>query len=284
MPSIVAIDIETTGLDPHTDAITEIGAVRFNGHRIEDEWSTLVNPGKPIPPFITQLTGITDQMVRISVGIEDWRDLLARNIAIRNPDLSQRELNFAVQRTIDRIVFLRICEDRGIEEYGRLQTQLNGTNVYKRLVQLFSQADDRYNSGLFHFQREKERHEEPDKLTPNISIDDKPLKDIINRLYYPESPYEFSVLSADILGQVYEQFLGKVIRLTAGHQAKVEEKPEVRKAGDEPGGRLWCGHGGSDSKALTTTTRRSQRKDNSFPFLVVPVVIVVVIIIFYLCA
>ncbi len=163
--------------------------------------------------------------------IEDWRDLLARNIAIRNPDLSQRELNFAIQRTIDRIVFLRICEDRGIEEYGRLQTQLNGTNVYKRLVQLFSQADDRYNSGLFHFQREKERHEEPDNLTPNISIDDKPLKDIINRLYYPESPYEFSVLSADILGQVYEQFLGKVIRLTAGHQAKVEEKPEVRKAG-----------------------------------------------------
>jgi len=163
--------------------------------------------------------------------IEDWRDMLAKNIALRNADLSTRELNFAVQRTIDRIVFLRICEDRGIEEYGRLQTQLNGTNVYKRLVQLFSQADDRYNSGLFHFQREKERHEEPDKLTPNVSIDDKPLKDIINRLYYPESPYEFSVLSADILGQVYEQFLGKVIRLTAGHQAKVEEKPEVRKAG-----------------------------------------------------
>lgn len=165
------------------------------------------------------------------IEIEDWRSMLAKNIALRNSNLSQRELNFAVQRTIDRIVFLRICEDRGIEEYGRLQTQLNGTNVYKRLVQLFSQADDRYNSGLFHFQREKERHEEPDKLTPNITIDDKPLKDIINRLYYPESPYEFSVLSADILGQVYEQFLGKVIRLTEGHQAKVEDKPEVRKAG-----------------------------------------------------
>jgi len=36
---------------------------------------------------------------------------------------------------------------------------------------------------------------------------------------------------ADVLGEVYEQFLGKVSRLTAGHQAKVEEKPEVRKAG-----------------------------------------------------
>lgn len=163
--------------------------------------------------------------------IEDWRSLLAKNIALRNAKLTQRELNFAVQRTIDRIVFLRICEDRGIEDYGKLQMQLNGTNVYKRLLQLFSQADDRYNSGLFHFQKEKDRHEDPDKLTPHITIDDKPLKDIIKRLYYPESPYEFSVLSADILGQVYEQFLGKVIRLTDGHQAKVEEKPEVRKAG-----------------------------------------------------
>jgi hypothetical protein len=37
---------------------------------------------------------------------------------------------------------------------------------------------------------------------------------------------------ADVLGEVYEQFLGKVIRLTAGQQAEVEEKPEVRKAGE----------------------------------------------------
>ncbi len=64
MPPIVALDIETTGLDPHNDAITEIGAVKFNGHRVEAEWSTLVNPGKPIPPFVTQLTGITNEMVR----------------------------------------------------------------------------------------------------------------------------------------------------------------------------------------------------------------------------
>ena len=49
---------------------------------------------------------------------------------------------------------------------------------------------------------------------------------------------EFSVMPADVLGQVYEQFLGKVIRLTAGHQAKVEEKPEVRKAGGPRPARL----------------------------------------------
>ncbi len=63
MTSIVALDIETTGLDAENDAIIEIGAVRFNGKRLENEWSSLINPGRRIPPFITQLTGISDQMV-----------------------------------------------------------------------------------------------------------------------------------------------------------------------------------------------------------------------------
>ncbi|OGP59675.1 MAG: hypothetical protein A2V67_02665, partial [Deltaproteobacteria bacterium RBG_13_61_14] len=162
--------------------------------------------------------------------IESWREALAKNIALRNPRLTNRELNFAVQATLDRIIFIRICEDRGIENYGILQALLNGQNLYRRLFQLFDHADDKYNSGLFHFKPEKDRPE-PDTLTPRLNVDDKPLKEILKRLYYPESPYEFSVLPADILGQVYEQFLGKVIRLTAGHQAKVEDKPEVKKAG-----------------------------------------------------
>lgn len=163
--------------------------------------------------------------------IESWRDLLARNIALRNPSLSQRDLNAAVQLTIDRIIFLRICEDRGIEEYGVLQGLQNGVHVYARLSELFQRADGRYNSGLFHFSQERDRSGQPDELTPSLAIDDKPLKDILKALYYPDSPFEFSVLPIDILGQVYEQFLGKVIRLTAGHRAVVEEKPEVKKAG-----------------------------------------------------
>ncbi len=163
--------------------------------------------------------------------IESWRNVLAHNLALRNPELTQRELNFAVGRTIDRIIFLRICEDRGVEDYGRLMALQNGTRVYARLCQLFYSADDRYNSGLFHFKAEKDRPELPDGFTLNLIIDDKPLKDIFKSLYYPDSPYEFSVLSADILGQVYEQFLGKVIRLTPSHRAVVEDKPEVKKAG-----------------------------------------------------
>src|SRR2546426_5829583 len=163
--------------------------------------------------------------------IEGWRADLARNLALRNPKLTQRELNFAVQRIIDRIIFLRICEGRGIEDYGRLQALTNGDRISPRLAQQFEQADDRYNSGLFHFKREKDRHEAPDELTLNLDLDDKLLRDIFKGLYYPESPYVFSALPADILGQVYEQFLGKVIRLTAGHHAVIEEKPEVKKAG-----------------------------------------------------
>src|SRR5450759_4655995 len=163
--------------------------------------------------------------------IETWRNLLAHNIALRNASLSQRELNFAVQQTIDRIIFLRIGEDRGIEPYGRLMALQNGANVYGRLRELCRAADERYNSGLFHFTQEKHRAGAPDELTLHLNIDDKPLKEIFKNLYYPDCPYEFSVLGADILGSVYEQFLGKVIRLTAGNRAVVEDKPEVKKAG-----------------------------------------------------
>ncbi|MCD6102233.1 MAG: N-6 DNA methylase, partial [Candidatus Cloacimonetes bacterium] len=155
--------------------------------------------------------------------IERWRDTLARNIALRNKKLLIFELNFVVQLTIDRIIFLRIAEDRGIENYRTLYKLAEKKDIYKNLFHLFKIADDKYNSGIFDFQK--------DKISSTINIDDKVLKSILLYLYYPESPYEFSVLPADILGNIYEQFLGKTIRLTPSHQAKVEEKPEVRKAG-----------------------------------------------------
>ncbi len=188
--------------------------------------------------------------------IEKWRTLLARNLALRNPSLDTRGLNFAVQRTIDRIVFLRIAEDRGNEPFGQLQALLGAVSakdnddtldedpaaygggkpkrpptIYPRLVQIFEKADYRYNSGLFHFAKDADCAETPDTLTPGLHIDDAVFKEILSSLYYPKSPYVFTVLPAYILGHVYEQFLGKVIRLTDGHRAEIEEKPEVRKAG-----------------------------------------------------
>jgi DNA polymerase-3 subunit epsilon/ATP-dependent DNA helicase DinG len=74
---MVAIDIETTGLDPKKDAIIEIGAVRFSGNVIEEEWSSLINPGRPIPPFIIQLTGIHNEMVAQAPFIQEvYEDLV----------------------------------------------------------------------------------------------------------------------------------------------------------------------------------------------------------------
>lgn len=71
MIPIVALDLETTGLDSNADGIIEIGAVRFEGNRIDDEFSTLINPGRHIPEFITGLTGIRDEMVRQAPHIRD---------------------------------------------------------------------------------------------------------------------------------------------------------------------------------------------------------------------
>lgn len=160
--------------------------------------------------------------------IERWRQALASNILINN-EITERELNLAVQLTIDRIIFLRICEDRGIEPPERLLRIANGKATYQQLIKRFKDADDRYNSGLFHFNPKEKNATDLDTVTLKLKIDDKPLQQIIRSLYLP-NPYEFSVIPADILGQIYERFLGKVIQV-AGKRATVEEKPEVKKAG-----------------------------------------------------
>lgn len=170
--------------------------------------------------------------------IDNWRLILAKNIALRNKELSIEELNHAVQLTIDRIIFLRIAEDRGIEKYEQLKNLLDLSDndkdsypVYEGFIEICKKADAKYNSGLFHFTEEKGINLDADNLTPTLNIDDGVFKQIFKNLYYPFCPYGFSVISTEILGNVYERFLGKKIRLTKSHQAKVEEKPEVKKAG-----------------------------------------------------
>lgn len=126
-----------------------------------------------------------------------------------------------------------MAEDRSIEPYEQLLKLCDRENVYSHFIRdLCHRADQKYNSGLFHFQKESGVSETPDHVTPKLVIDDKVFKLILQSLYFEYgSPYHFGLLPVEILGTVYERFLGKVIRLTAGHQAKIEEKPEVRKAG-----------------------------------------------------
>jgi methylase of polypeptide subunit release factors len=126
-------------------------------------------------------------------------------------------------------VFLRICEDRGLESYEDLKGTAIGRGVYDRLLALFYRADSKYNSGLFHFNAEKDRGQ-PDLLTPTLRVDDSLLREIISALYYP-TPFQFSVIPPEILGEVYEQFLGKVITVDSKHKTKVLDKPEIARAG-----------------------------------------------------
>ena len=125
--------------------------------------------------------------------IESWRVNLARSIALRNRKLTQPQINFSVQTLIDRVIFLRICEDRKLEPYRQLADLISKDGVYARLGDVFRKADYKYNSGLFHFEREHGRAEAPDELSLRLEVDDQVLRNIIDGLYYPESPYEFSV-------------------------------------------------------------------------------------------
>ena len=170
--------------------------------------------------------------------MENWRSTLAEQLYKQarfiDRELSQRELNQLVQRTIDRVVFLRIAEDRNLEPYGTLERVAREKQVYEKIKNLYRAADKKYNSGLFHFDPANDSRGAPDKLSMDIYIPDNVLQQIVFALYPPQSRYEFSVIAADILGQVYERFLGKVIEVRSAEQETrvvVEEKPEVRKAG-----------------------------------------------------
>jgi type I restriction-modification system DNA methylase subunit len=180
--------------------------------------------------------------------VENARLMLAKNISKLN-EIDVNGLNKAVVTIIDRIIFLKIAEDKKLEEYGSLLRAANCEDPRKSLKKIFQSANSRYNSGLFADETQRRANNDlplqkqnkmqeivgannhsPAVLT-TLNIDNKILKQIIESFYYPECPYEFSVLPVSILGNIYEQFLGQTIRQTESGMVKIEEKPEVRKAG-----------------------------------------------------
>ena len=170
----------------------------------------------------TQKKGTTTVDKDFLQSLNGWRTYFATSISWNNKDLNEDEINFVVQQTIDRIIFLRIAEDRCVEPYGNLKHALLEGDYYQNLFQQFRKADEKFNSGIFDFKK--------DRISEHLKIENKIIKTILNELYYP-SPYAFDAMPVEILGTAYEQFLGKVIRITPAHHAKIEEKPEVRKSG-----------------------------------------------------
>jgi SAM-dependent methyltransferase len=131
------------------------------------------------------------------------------------------KLTEAVQRLMDRLVFMRVCEDRGIVTWGALREILHrvgseGGDFYTALLAEFREWDRDYNGYLF----------KPWPLE-EITVDGNVLADFIRDLYPPDGPWDFNAIGDDILGTVYERFLGNTIEVKGGRVA-IEAKPEYK--------------------------------------------------------
>jgi len=157
--------------------------------------------------------------------LTNWRGCLTRQFKKKN-ELTEEELDEGVQRIIDRLIFIRTAEDRNIEPNVLLallrgwKSSKKKKSLYKQLVKAFRKFDDGYNSKLFapHYSEKWE-------------ADDKVFVDIIQGLYKTKDGYryDFSAISADVLGGIYEQYLGYVLKKVRKKSA-AEAKRAKRKS------------------------------------------------------
>lgn len=145
--------------------------------------------------------------------INEWRLLLGKEILSAEPMIDMKLLGDEVQSYINKILFLRVCEDRNIETYKDLLAIADGGN-FDKLLEKFRKADTRYNSGLFE-QALSER------VVCNAC---SAFWSIIRQLYFPESPYSFSVFSSDILGHIYEIFIAEKLAIKDGELQIVKKQ------------------------------------------------------------
>ena len=146
--------------------------------------------------------------------INEWRLLLGKEILNAEPTIDMELLGDEVQSYINKILFLRVCEDRNIETYKDLLAIADGGN-FDKLLEKFRNADTKYNSGLFD-------QALSEQVVCNAS---SAFWTIIRQLYFPESPYSFSVFSSDILGHIYEIFIAEKLAVKDG-ELQIVKKPE----------------------------------------------------------
>ncbi len=160
--------------------------------------------------------------------ITNFREMLYNNIKKNNQNrnLSSEEIEESVQRIIDRLIFIRNTEDRGLES-EELRSKLrewSGSergHLLNQLNKLYSRYDDDYDSRLFEH-----------SLCDELSIDDDILEEVITGLYESKDKlyrYDFSLISADILGNIYEQYLGRILK-KVGKTNKLEASKAKRKS------------------------------------------------------
>ncbi|MGH9802883.1 MAG: Eco57I restriction-modification methylase domain-containing protein [Blastocatellia bacterium] len=154
--------------------------------------------------------------------LDEYREQLARAFKTDNPDLDSASLTEATQRTLDRLVFMRFLEDKLIETEPIVERFGEKGSAWQDFIAASRRLDKIYNGVIF------KQHSLLD--SPEFHADEKVFEDIRERLAHTNSPYDFNSIPIHILGSIYERFLGKTIVAT-DKRARVEEKPEVRKAG-----------------------------------------------------
>ena len=158
------------------------------------------------------------------------RTVLSKNITKENQGkkLTEDELDESVQRILNRLIFIRNCEDRGLEE-KKLWEARNEARVWKHVTEAFRYYDTHYDSKLFTYDLN-----DPKKvhLCDTLNIDDLVVRGIIDGLYHSKDKsisYDFSLIPADVLGTVYEQYLSHILRKTK-QRASVSEN-NIHKKG-----------------------------------------------------
>ncbi|MBP6739396.1 MAG: N-6 DNA methylase, partial [Leptospiraceae bacterium] len=156
-----------------------------------------------------------------------WRITLAKDIKKYQPDFTSEFITQSVQLILDRFIFIKVLSDREIEEdiikqiVGRIQKEeTSAHSVFEECKDIFHDLDKTYNGSIF-----SERAE-----LDGVKVGNKTLVGILKDFLPENSRYNFKVIPVEILGTIYEQFLGKVVT-TTDKRAKIEYKPEVRKAG-----------------------------------------------------
>ena len=136
--------------------------------------------------------------------INQWRISLSNELYSKQRKYHSLDvLNDTVQGFINQIVFLRICEDKNLPLYHRLQDTIeNPELLHTKLEELFRSADKRYNSGMF----------TGESIVFDLSSDT--IADIVQSLYYPQSPYLFSIIEPNMLGKIYEMFLTERLEIS----------------------------------------------------------------------
>lgn len=140
-----------------------------------------------------------------------WHNTLYKDIHSKNPNLLPDDIKITANRFINRLLFLRICEERGLEPQNTLFDLSLESEIYNKLLMLFQKADEKYNSGIFHFQKESNRPDfSIDSISFTILIEDQVIKDIIKKLYSEHSGYDFSNIPTNIICQSYNIYLQQI--------------------------------------------------------------------------